>query len=411
MKIQMRWAIALIACACMSCLNQAQAQKQRNYRNTSNAAEMASASLASYNSFNNSYGCDLGEGCCDSGNCGSCNTCCNSCYGGGGMMGRPGQFFIGADYLHVRSTFSESTAFVTAEGGTGTPLLPPVVYTFNEIDYDYEPSYRVYGGYRLCECGCELRFGFTNLSSSGAADTGPVPVATNGRSTQFLYPAELVATNVGDRLVVDSNVNANIYDLGIAKTIPLGSPPCGGCCDPCCNSCCGWCPAWDIKWSAGIRFADVDWDRTATRQSVTSQLNGDYRSTTMDFQGGGARVGLEGTRYIGKQQRFAIFAKSDLSILLGDVNIVHVNDTPQTTGIDITTRFNSTQLIPVLDIEAGATVFLTDCLTVSGGYLFSAWHDLGMRDTFDVLEGRGPTFDDANILGFDGFFVRTELSF
>ena len=40
-----------------------------------------------------------------------------------------------------------------------------------------------------------------------------------------------------------------------------------------------------------------------------------------------------------------------------------------------------------------------------------------MRDTFALLNDPGLqdptdiTFDDANILGFDGFFVRTEFSF
>jgi hypothetical protein len=131
----------------------------------------------------------------------------------------------------------------------------------------------------------------------------------------------------------------------------------------------------------------------------------------MSFDGGGARVGIEGTRYIGRKRRFAVFARSDFSILLGDVSIEQISDSRITPGIDILTRYKSTQLIPVLDIEAGGTVHVTDHISVAGGYLFSAWHDLGMRDTFDVLEGNGPTFDDANILGFDGFFARAEVAY
>ena len=99
------------------------------------------------------------------------------------------------------------------------------------------------------------------------------------------------------------------------------------------------------------------------------------------------------------------------------MNITYVKDNITVPNDEETTRFSSTQLIPVLDIEAGATVYVCDCFSISGGYLFSAWHDLGMRDTFDILESNGvsgggvPTFDDANILGFDGFFVRSELTF
>lgn len=425
MKTRLRWATALIACVSLVCTTSAQAQRQRNYRAANNAAEMAGASLASYNSFENgfddSYECDLG----------GCNSCNEGSYGGrysgggGGILGRPGQFFISADYLNIRSTFSESTAYVVRTGTqppAGNTLLPPITNVFQELDYGYQSSYRIFGGYRLNDCGGEIRFGFTRFNSSAAAvSPNAVTAAPGGETTQILNPFDLVATPSGDNISVNSNVNANIYDLGFAKTIPLGSPACGGC-DSCatgcdssfvsgCDSGCGWCPAWDIKWSAGIRFAEVNWDRRATLQSIS-----DFGSTTMDFNGGGARVGMEGTRYLGRQQRFAIFARGDMSILLGEVNIEHTSGIAGIGGgppaINNVTQFSSTQLIPVLDIEAGGTFYVTDRLTVSGGYLLSAWFDLGMRDTFDVLEGAGPiSFDDSNILGFDGFFVRSEFAF
>ncbi|NOY42827.1 MAG: hypothetical protein GXP26_13455 [Planctomycetes bacterium] len=418
MKIRLRWATALIACVSLVCTTSAQAQRQRNYRAANNAAEMAGASLASYNSFDNSfddsYGTDLGE----------CNSCEDGSYigeysgGRSGILGRPGQFFVAADYLNVRATFSESTAYVVRTGTAppaGNTLLPPITNVFQELDYGYQSSYRIFGGYRFNECGGEIRFAFTRFDSSASALSPPaVPAAPGGQTTQILNPFDLVATSTGDRISVNSNVGANIYDLGFAKTIPLGSPACGGCdscasaCDTGCDTGCGWCPAWDLRWSAGIRFAEVNWDRRAELQSTN-----DYGSTTMDFDGGGARVGLEGTRYLGRQQRFAIFARGDMSILLGEVSIEHTSGVGGTApSILNLTQFSSTQLIPVLDIEAGGTFYVTDRLTVSAGYLLSAWFDLGMRDTFDVLEGAGPiSFDDSNILGFDGFFVRSEFAF
>ena len=48
----------------------------------------------------------------------------------------------------------------------------------------------------------------------------------------------------------------------------------------------------------------------------------------------------------------------------------------------------------------------------SAGYLFSAWHDLGFRDQFDLQTlVESNTTDTANILGFDGFFVRLEVGY
>ena len=49
---------------------------------------------------------------------------------------------------------------------------------------------------------------------------------------------------------------------------------------------------------------------------------------------------------------------------------------------------------------------------VSAGYLFSAWHDLGFRDQFDISDAGRIEYDDtANILGFDGLFVRLEVGY
>jgi hypothetical protein len=52
----------------------------------------------------------------------------------------------------------------------------------------------------------------------------------------------------------------------------------------------------------------------------------------------------------------------------------------------------------------------------------TAWHDLGFRNAFDVCDcatanSTTPTpllathNDDANILGFDGFFARIEVGY
>ncbi len=422
MKAQLRWATALIACIGTVQTLSVQAQ-QGDYRTANYAAEMAAASFAEYNSYDTGYDSefeyDSGGGSCDLASCdcdgGSCSGGCLG--GGGGILSRPGQFFIGADYLNVRSTFSESTAFVVTTGtrtAVNGVLLQPT-HTFHELEYDYESSYRIFGGYRLCECGGEVRFAFTNfdnISGTAASPQANPGVNPGDNVVEIIHPGEAAVTQLGGQVFVNSNVDAKSYDLGFAKTIPLGSPASSGCgCDDnCCDSCCGWCPAWDIKWYAGIRFAEVNWDRNVTNTLTT----GDFRTTTMDFEGGGIRTGLEGTRYIGRQQRFAVFAKGDISLLLGTVNIEAIEGTNPAgvpPSVNRTTRFSSNQIIPVLDIEAGGTFFVTDRLTVAAGYLFSAWHDLGMRDTFDVLNGQTPTFDDANILGFDGYFVRTEFAF
>lgn len=331
--------------------------------------------------------CDLG---CGDGGCGI-----------GGMAGR-GQVFFGAEYLSLRANFSEATAYREQD-------ITNDLETLHQFNFDYGDSYRLYGGYRLADCGCEIRFAYSNFDSSGSFNSGPNPNAqTDGRV--FIGPYE-VDLGDGDTLIGEASVSVDNYDIGMSKTIPLGCLSacggCGDCCDPC--GCGPVCPAWDITWSGGIRIANVDSvlgyrnvrdpaNTTATRSAAS----------TVNFDGVGLRFGLGGRRYFGRSGTVSAYVKGDISLLLGDVDY-GVSGDPQL--LDIT--MSSTQLVPVTEIEAGLTGYLTQNVSISGGYLLSAWHDLGHRAEYD-FSATGTQFnsmDDANLMTFDGFFLRAEAAF
>ena len=320
-----------------------------------------------------------------------------------GSPGVPRRWYFTADYLYVRANFSEATAFVEhVPPGAGESTFRD---TFHELDFRHDSSYRFGAGYQLGCCDEQVRFQYTRLSSYANALT------TN---EDAIGPFE-TSPGPGGSLNVFANVNANSYDLEYAKTIPLGGNAVG-CCDPCgCGDPCGCtpsCPAWDITWSGGLRFADVDWVRSYVGTNPQTE---ETRTTlsTMDFSGGGPRVGLEGRRYFGQNRWCSMFLKGDLSLLLGNAqfNASRVTDdgTPPTT-INLQSA-NFRNIIPVTEIEAGMTAQLTGSSVLSTGYLFSAWHDLGFRDQFAFATFLETNYDDANILGFDGFFVRLEVAY
>jgi hypothetical protein len=159
-----------------------------------------------------------------------------------------------------------------------------------------------------------------------------------------------------------------------------------------------------------VRFADVNWYRNynGLDEDLETARNA---TSTLNFAGGGPRVGLEGRRYFGKKRFCSAYLKGDISVLLGQMNQqiqrIDQND------IVTTQTAQGRRIIPVTEIEAGMSAYLTSSSFVSAGYLFSAWHDLGFRDQFDfssvtLLEDQ---YDDANILGFDGLFVRLEVGY
>ncbi|MEM9659567.1 MAG: hypothetical protein AAF961_14505 [Planctomycetota bacterium] len=69
-------------------------------------------------------------------------------------------------------------------------------------------------------------------------------------------------------------------------------------------------------------------------------------------------------------------------------------------------------VIPVTEIELGGTIQIGCHANITAGYFFAAWHDLGMRDTYDFApEFQMGLYDDGNILGWEGLFVRGDVAF
>jgi len=349
--------------------------------------------------------CGCGNGYCDSDCCdsGCCDSCGSGCGGLCGLCGCDnGQMFVFADYLLVQSNFSESTAFISQNLGTGNDYFVP-------FDFDYDSSYRVGGGWRNCGCGDAIRFMFTRFASD-AEDTA--------------YPGDLVPFSADPppdgRTDISADVTARLYDLECVKIIPLGGQCGGGCGDACgCGDCCGKsCPAWDISWSGGIRWGDIGWNRRYQAFDDTNFEVTDAR-TGMVFHGGGLRTGLEGRRYFFHDGWLSLYGKGNISLLLGDV---HINTSRESDdgATFVSQTFVNRQVIPVSELEGGLTAQVSCHCALTAGYLFTAFHDLGFRNAIDLCDcddGANvspllPTHhDDANILSFNGLFVRLEYGF
>ncbi len=333
-----------------------------------------------------------------------------------GSSGCNGQFFVGGEWLYVRADFSQSIAFLENTLPASAVSSADAIITYHQFDYDYNSSFRVYGGYRVCDCGCEVRFTYSSFDSDAAFASPAQPAA----DTTFTAPFEVITAGAGDSVSGTASVSIDDYDIGFSRTIPLGSPlccdsGCGDCCecgDGCCDGCgCGcWCPAWDITWTGAIRIADVDTEQNYANNIVSTTnpaVVGRTARSTMSFQGVGLRTGLLGRRYFGKAGIASLYVKGDISLLLGEADY-------EASGTSFAThRISCTHVIPVTEIEAGGTVFLTKNASITGGYMLAAWHDLGNRAEYDFGASgvQLESWDDANILGLDGFFVRGEVAF
>ncbi|MEX2287508.1 MAG: Lpg1974 family pore-forming outer membrane protein [Planctomycetaceae bacterium] len=304
-------------------------------------------------------------------------------------------FFVGADYLFVRPHFSEAVAF--AQGTLGASSFDVVG---RDLDFGYDSSLRAFAGYRFGNGDGELRFTFWHLSGETSAD------AANPGAGQFIVDpfGNVVGTAIvldpnsalfgtpivgGEAIHTEARVDANICDLDFAVPWVAHNPN------------------WTFLTSIGIRVADID----QFYESVIVDGAGDFFSGgdfSVDFIGVGPRVGLESRRYFGDNRRLSLFAKAHGALLVGDYD-VRFSQTTTAPPFQASQTSTAARTIPVTETELGATCRIGDSFNLSTGWLFQAWYDMGTSG--GKFGGFFSGADDANIMSFDGLFVRGEFGF
>ena len=334
---------------------------------------------------------DDGGGCVDE----SCGTC------------RKGLWYFSADYLLVRPRLSQGVAAVedsleTNESGS------TVTETFSQKStsycFKYNSSFRLALGYRLLECGGDIQFSYWRLTGDDRISVGPA--TTINQSTSIRGQLGNNPAN-GQFLSAWTGITANIYDIDYGKRVSYGGPQ-----GAFCGDCCGYCPRWDVRYTAGVRIGDV----SRFNNNAVTESNGDvtgYGNVDARFTGAGPRLGLQGRRYFGPCGKFSLFAKGSQALLIGDYEMSRVltQFSGQTSQqVDITAQYDPfCRIIPVTDLELGATWQVAPYAFASIGWFWQAWWDLGQSETIQGTSFGG--LDTANILGFDGLFVRGELLF
>ena len=277
-----------------------------------------------------------------------------------------------------------------------------------EFNFPYQSGFRASLGYRLLDCGGDIQVTYWRMSASASFhNDGPV---VTGTDDDLLLFAQLKNNpGPGGFLSGSAGVTANIFDVDFAKCISMGGPQ--GECDAC------FCPRWDLRWSAGARIADISRfdNNTATTPSTATELPTDTITTgSIDarFVGAGPRIGVQGRRYFGCNGFLSLYAKASQALLIGDFRMRRETTSPGDEQIQTATFIQNdrySRMIPVTDIEVGGSWQIAPYTFVSAGYFFQCWWDLGFGET--VLGTNFGPLDTANILGFDGLFVRGEIIF
>jgi hypothetical protein len=299
---------------------------------------------------------------------------------------RPG-LFGGADYLFIRPHFSEAVAFATVTDSLGPTGFRRVVAA-HELDFDYESSFRLFLGYHLSECA-DVRFTYWHLD----ADTGVTGTAGPGQT--IVDPFGNLGLG-GSTIETSASVQMNVFDLECMRRLEYNFAGVG------------------FAYSAGLRFADVSqfYDSTILAgAAVTSDSRFD-----VDFSGIGPYLSLTGETGRGSPRPVSLFAKGAMALLVGQYDLSTEVTLPGVFGSQTADRVRT---VPVLESELGMAWRPTNSIRVSAGWLFQAWFNLGTSGgTFDgerlpfaPVDTAFGGADDADIMSFDGLFVRAEINY
>jgi hypothetical protein len=320
----------------------------------------------------------------------------NDSFGTYAMPGRRYALLAGGEGLLLRPHYSQATAMTET---TTTPSGSTTIFNENLINFNpgYQGAFRTYLGIRNCACGDEIRFTFMNFNSTESL---------KGTATSNMSVCDFLCNttpNPGDSVSTQFGLAASIFDIDCIRPF-FNVPPCNNPCGPQCHP-------WDLRWFAGLRFAYIN-QNISSLVSDSAAAGGIFAQAgaANKFTGFGPRIGLQGRKYFGQSGRFSVYTRGAGSLLVGNVYQDVTNSTPAgelPTMTNLVSR--NSRIIPVAELELGATWWMLPRFAVSGGWMLMSFWDLGMQATGNI--GATPNLDDSNILGFDGFFLRGELVF
>ncbi len=289
---------------------------------------------------------------------------------------QPG-FYAGADYLYLRPSFEDATAFGRAEGLNGGPPASADLVNFN---FNYQSAPRIFAGWRL-DNSASIQFTYWNFDTTNQQR---VSVDQPGQAIILLSGDSEPFTNIGDRILSSFSTRFNMYDIDFMRPLVFSQG------------------AWLFTPTIGARILDYQRALSSYASDGSGNLYG-FGDLQTRFVGAGPRVGIQARRYFGAARRFSLFANADGSVMIGAQNTDFRFSTGN--GESILVSSNPSSNLTIAAIEVGGTWRATRGLNLSAGWLFQQW--IGTN----TLPVNLPFSNQGGNMSLDGLFARAAWLF
>ncbi|WP_254509970.1 Lpg1974 family pore-forming outer membrane protein [Anatilimnocola floriformis] len=321
-------------------------------------------------------GFSCGDGMCG----GGCDSCGDDC-------GWSNRWNVFGEFLYLRARDAE-TAYASIIDGpivAGAPGLQ--AGRTGVLDYDYQPGFRIGGGFTLDNCN-QIQVMYSQLdATSNDTITTAAPDVIRGL---VLHPN---SANAGANFL-DANANGelrfNILDIAYRGLLAS-------------------CSDYEVGYLVGVRSTRLEQYFQANFNNVGTETV----TSNVDFDGVGMRFGMDFERY-GRNRQWFVYGKGYASLIGGRFQADYLQSS-QADPVVATTSWEAGRVVTMLDLETGlGWQSCSGNIRLSVGYLYSGWFNTIRNNEWihavqnnDFVATGMSTYDSS--VTFDGLTARVEL--
>lgn len=324
-----------------------------------------------------------GYGCSDSIGCASCvpDYGCDSC------CGWSHRFNVFGEFLYLRPRDAEVAYASIIEG----PIAPGAVGLqageTGVLDYDYQPGFRFGFGMTLDSCS-QIEVSYSQLDAT--SDDITAAQAPNVVRALVDHPN---AVNAGANWLdaaAEGDLRFQIIDASYRGLM-------------------SYCSDYEVSYLVGVRYTRFEQAFLANFTNVGVETV----AAGVDFDGVGARFGMDGIRY-GNNRQWFVYGKGYASLIGGRFENSYLQSN-QGDPVVATTTWEAGRVVTMLDLEAGlGWQNMSGNIRASVGYMYSGWFNtIRMNEWIrsvqnnDFVSTGMSTYDSG--VTFDGLTARVEL--
>lgn len=272
-------------------------------------------------------------------------------------------------------------------GAPGVAGLPGVQQgPVGIVDPDYSSGFRIGGGFTLDECS-QIQLTYSEFDETTASAIAPA--FPDVLRSLVLVPDTSTADTDFLNAAASETIQFKLVDLDYRGLLAYSND-------------------YKVSYLVGARYAKLDQDFIG----VFSEAGVTAVNSTVNFDGGGLRVGLEAERY-GRNQQMFVYGKGYASLIGGQFRSSFVQGS-DLAGVEALTSWKAGRLVGIYDLEVGAG-WENYCgnFRVSAGYMFSVWTNTVKNNEW-INSVRTNNYTDpsdnfAGMISFDGIVARAEL--